>query len=76
VLTVVNSHFSVVDCGPPANIAGAKTPTIANTLFGTKYTFECENLKKLLGNSSLGNAVVSCMDGGYWDYGDLRCFGK
>ncbi|XP_064641378.1 uncharacterized protein LOC135496149 isoform X2 [Lineus longissimus] len=66
----------VVDCGPPANVSGAQTPSPTNTLLGTNYTFECVNSKwKILGKSELNTTDVMCTAGGYWDYGDLRCSG-
>ena len=51
-------------------------PSAGNTKFGSSFEFLCDTNSTLIGNSTVGNMTVECLDNGRWGLGSLRCLGK
>ncbi len=70
----------LVDCGPPALIAGAVYDSLDledNNVYkvGSHFGFSCRPPYNLAGNSTAGDQNVRCGEDGHWDFGDMRCEG-
>jgi len=65
-----------VDCGEPPLIPGADYGDFIDTRYQANFFFGCKDEAfRLTGESSRKTNIVTCLDDGVWDFGNLRCEG-
>jgi hypothetical protein len=65
-----------IDCGAPPLIPGADYGDFIDTRYQANFFFGCKDEAfRLVGQSSKKTNIVTCMDDGVWDFGNLRCEG-
>ncbi len=66
-----------IDCGQPPLIPGADyAADLADTRYRANFFFGCKDEAfRLVGQSSQSTNIVTCMEDGVWDFGNLRCEG-
>ena len=65
-----------IDCGTPPLIPGADYGDFIDTRYQANFFFGCKDEAfRLVGQSSKKTNIVTCMDDGVWDFGNLRCEG-
>ena len=65
-----------IDCGVPPLIPGADYGEFIDTRYQANFFFGCKDEAfRLVGQSSKKTNIVTCMEDGVWDFGNLRCEG-
>jgi len=75
-LSGVQPQCPRVDCGTPPLIPGADYGEFIDTRYQANFFFGCKDEAfRLVGKSSKNTNIVTCLDSGIWDFGNLRCEG-
>ena len=65
-----------IDCGAPPLIPGADYGESVDTRYQANFFFGCKDEAfRLTGASSRNGNIVTCLEDGVWDFGNLRCEG-
>jgi len=65
-----------IDCGIPPLIPGADYGDFIDTRYQANFFFGCKDEAfRLTGESSRKTNIVTCLEDGVWDFGNLRCEG-